>query len=94
MEVLYDGKPTGNLHVVSVQITNESQTDLSNLELITELNEGSFVLRSAAQVRGSASLLGFSGGYAAILARERRSARSLSRSWTYGAGGLISWRQF
>lgn len=74
MEVLYDGKPTGNLHVVSVQITNESQTDLSNLELVTELNEGSFVLRNAAQVRGSANLLGFSGGYAAILAQAAKRA--------------------
>lgn len=63
MEVLYDGKPTGNLHVVSVQITNESQTDLSNLELITELNEGSFVLRSAAQVR---ALLVYSGSRGAM----------------------------
>lgn len=72
VEILYEGSPAGTLHIINVQITNESQIDLSNVELDLRLIDGTLVLRSAAQVRGSANVLPFAGGYAGILAQATK----------------------
>lgn len=68
VEILYNGAPAGTLHVVNVQVSNDSQTDLANVELDLQTNEGTFVIRSAAIVRGAANGLVFAPAYAGALA--------------------------
>ncbi len=70
VQILYEGQPAGNLHIVNVQIVNDSQRDLADVELNLQANEGTRVLRSAAQVAGTVNELPLAGGYAAMLAES------------------------
>jgi len=83
VEILYNGQPAGNLHIVNVQIVNDSQSDLTDLELDVQMSEGTRVLRSAAQVAGTVNLLPFAGAYAAMLVEAGK--RSLT------AAELATW---
>ena len=68
VEILYDNQAVGNLHIITVRITNESQIDLQTVELHFHLDDGTFVLRSMAQVVGALEALPFAPEYAAMLA--------------------------
>jgi hypothetical protein len=83
VEILYNGQPAGNLHIINVQVVNDSQIDLTEVELDVQMSEGTNVLRSAAQVQGTVNLLPFAGGYATMLAAAGERALT--------AGELATW---
>jgi len=83
VQILYEGEPAGNLHIVNVQIVNDSQRDLVDVELNLQTNEGSRVLRSAAQVAGTVNLLPFARAYAAMLAESGKRELSTSELSTW-----------
>jgi len=72
VQILYNGQPAQNLHVITVQIVNESQTDLTNVEFNVQASEGTTVLRSQAVVRGTLVPLPFALGYSHMLAEAGR----------------------
>ena len=68
VDILYDDRPVRNLHVITAKVTNESQIDLQSVELRFQVNEGTFVLRSSAQLTGALNVLPFAPGYGAMVA--------------------------
>jgi len=68
VEILYNKQPAQNLHIITVQVVNESQNDLSAVELNMQVSDGTIVLRGMAQIRGSLDALPLAAGYAAVLA--------------------------
>lgn len=63
MQVLYDGAPDENVYIVTVQVANDSATDLTDLEFQAGLRDGATFLSSTAQVRGSLRALPLSEDY-------------------------------
>ena len=88
VEVLYNGEPAENVYVVTIQVTNDSSSDLSGLELQAGLRDGSTFLSASAQVRGSLRVLPLSSDFAEVVSNlaatpvESRSAESLSQITT------------
>jgi hypothetical protein len=72
VQILYNGQPAQNLHVITVQITNDSQIDLANVEFNLQSTDGTMVLRSEAVVRGMPMPLPLAAGYAQILTEASR----------------------
>lgn len=70
VEILYNGMPAGNLHIINVQVVNDSSTDLTDVELDILANDGTSVLRSGAQVAGTLNPIPFASGYAAMAAQS------------------------
>jgi hypothetical protein len=67
VEILYDGQPTKNLHVINMALQNASSHDLQDVRLDLVMDSGTHVLRSAGAVRGSLQPLPFAPDYAHIL---------------------------
>jgi len=68
VEILYNKQPAQNLHIITVQVINDSQNDLSAVQLNMQVSDGTIVLRGMAQIRGSLDALPLASGYAALLA--------------------------
>ena len=69
VEVLYDGEHATNLHVVNIEVQNASSRDLEKLQFDIAADEGSHVLRSAGQLRGSLQTLPHSSQFSEALNR-------------------------
>ncbi len=72
VQILYNGQPAQNLHIITVQIVNDSQVDLAAVEFNVQASEGTMVLRSQAVVRRTIAPLPFAPSYAFILAEAAR----------------------
>ncbi len=78
VDILYNGQPTRNLHVVNIALQNASSRDLENLRLDLVMDSGTRVLRSAGSVRGSLQGLPFAADYTHIL--NEAGKRTLTKS--------------
>lgn len=67
IEILYDGQPTRNLHLATVQLQNASSRDLANVRIDAAVDAGSSILRSSGQLRGSLQYFPFAPEYGGIL---------------------------
>lgn len=83
VELLYDGSPAQNLHMIYVQIQNASSRDLSNLRVDLVANDGTIVLRSAGSLRG--------GTNAFLFATEYSNALQLSAAGTLTSIDRANW---
>ena len=70
VDILYENQPVRNLHIITAKVTNESQIDLQSVELRFQLNEGTLVLRSTAQLTGALDALPVAPAHGAILAKS------------------------
>jgi hypothetical protein len=69
VDILYNDQPVGNLHIITARVINDSQIDLQSVELHFQVDDGTFVLRSMAQLVGALDALPFAPAYAAMLAQ-------------------------
>lgn len=72
VQILYDGSPTQNLHMVSIELQNASPNDLENVRIDVVTDPGTIVLRSQGVVRGSLQNLPYSTDYAKVLERAQK----------------------
>jgi len=72
VQILYNGQPTQNLHIITVQVVNESDTDLAGVEFNVQASDGTIVLRSQAVIRGTLVPLPFGPAYAAVITEAGR----------------------
>ena len=63
IEVLYNGEPAENVYAVTIQVSNDTATDLADLELQVGFRDGSWFLSASGQVRGSLRALELSPGF-------------------------------
>ena len=64
VELLYNGSPAQNLHMVYVQVQNASSRDLASVRVNVTANEKTIVLRSAGTLRGGDLAFPFADDYA------------------------------
>jgi hypothetical protein len=90
VEILYDGRPTKNLHMMYVELQNASSRDLENVLLVGVSDRGSYILRAAGQVRGGAKQLAFSPEYQHVIneANARKLTQPEVAHWA-GRGELV-----
>lgn len=69
VEVRYNGNPVQNLFFSTIDVQNESNSDLTNLDLNLVFNDGTVIYISHGAVQGSANMLPFAESFAADLDR-------------------------
>jgi hypothetical protein len=84
VDILYEGKPAGNIHITTVRLRNDSQVDLEGLEVQCQVTEGTMVLRSSAQVIGGLDALPFAPAYAGILAESGKRKLTVAELAVWG----------
>ena len=69
IEVLYNRIPVQNLVITSIEVENESNRDLTNLELNVFFQDGTVIYMAHGGVQGSANALLFTDAFSSELAR-------------------------
>jgi hypothetical protein len=69
VEILYDGHPTGNLHMANLRLQNASSRDLQALTIVLVVNEGSVAMRAAGKLLNSPVQFPFTDSFSSGLRR-------------------------